>query len=197
MSRASAVACSARSPRRRTSPHGGPGPTAPLRPRRRRLRRRLPRRRGDSCHRGRSGPSGQDGVDDRPQPALALAVEPDQQRHRDRGRRKVAGRDQYRRHVLRDVGDPSDEVDQQGRQEDEPGDEDRQELPPRAGGCDQPAPDDHDRRHRRKSHAAVQPGGAWIDVNSDVEKRRLRLVAPTARIATAARSTRDVSRPLG
>ena len=109
-----------------------------------------------------------DRVDDRPQPPLALAVEPDQQRHRDGRRRQVPGRDQDRRHVLGHVGDPADEVDDQDRQEDEPGDEDRQELPSRARGRDQPAPDDHDGRHRREGQAAVEPGRARIDV----EQRR-------------------------
>ena len=46
----------------------------------------------------------------------------------------------------------------------------------------------------RPPYSPVGPGST---VNSDVEKRRLRPVAPTARIATATRSTRDVSRPLG
>ena len=46
----------------------------------------------------------------------------------------------------------------------------------------------------RPPYSPVGPGSI---VNSDVEKRRLRPVAPMARIATATRSTRDVSRPLG
>ena len=104
-----------------------------------------------------------DRVDDRPQPSLALAVEPDQQRDGDGRRRQVAGRDQDRRHVLGDVGDAAGEIDHQDRQEDEPGDEDRQELPSRARGRDQPAPDDHDGRHRREGEAAVQPGRTGID----------------------------------
>ena len=49
------------------------------------------------------------------------------------------------------------------RQEDQPGDEDRQQLPPRARGRDQPASDDHDRRHRRQRQAAVEPGRARIE----------------------------------
>ncbi len=132
-----------------------------------------------------------DRVDDRPQPALALAVEPDEQRDRDGGRREVAGRDQYRRHILGDVGDPSDEVDHEGGQEDEPGDEDRQQLPPRAGGAIS------QRRTMTTVVIVARARPPYSPVGPDRREQRRReedveAVAPTARIATATRSTRDV-----
>ena len=92
-------------------------------------------------------------------------------------------------------------------QEDEPGDEDRQELPPRARGRDQPAPDDDDRRHRREGQAAVQPGRTGIDLEQrrgeqeveagrpDGEDRHRRPVdarrQPTARIGQDEREQQD------
>ena len=111
-----------------------------------------------------------DGVDERLQPPLALAIEPDQQGDRDGRRRQVPGRQQDRLDPFGQLGDPADQVDDQAGKEDDAGHEDGRQLPARARRCDQPATDDHDRRHRRERQTAVQAGAL---VGDDREARRV------------------------
>ena len=99
--------------RRRTSGRGVAGrsiASGPTRPRRRRPDRDVE---VAAIAREAEHPVG-DGVDERLEAVLALAVEADQQGDRDRGRREVLRRDEDRADVVGDVGDPADDVDQRG-----------------------------------------------------------------------------------